>query len=103
MYISQAMEHHNASLKAASPFIANICPENSIALYMFSVLTFLFSLACLKKPNKQGSTIRSTPLTLICWKDTKYLPSAAESYENEHFKELEYSIKTSSLKDARKK
>ncbi|KAL6904059.1 putative C6 transcription factor [Trichoderma evansii] len=128
MYISQAMEHHNASFKAALSFLTNICPENSTALYMFSVLTFLFSLACPKKPdvcltetgeimpewisllrgirsimNKQGLTIRSSPLALICWKDTEYLPSEAESYENEHFKELEHSINVSSLKDARKK
>jgi hypothetical protein len=49
-YISQAMMHHQAGLRAASPQIPQMSRDNSSALYIFSVLTCIFALASPRRP-----------------------------------------------------
>ncbi|XRM37207.1 hypothetical protein ABZX51_000693 [Aspergillus tubingensis] len=51
-YISQASYHHEASLKLATPEIANITYDNCTPLFLFSALS---SFICCAKPLKLGN------------------------------------------------
>ncbi|KAI2827755.1 transcriptional regulator family: Fungal Specific TF [Aspergillus niger] len=51
-YISQASFHHDASLKLATPEIANITHDNCTPLFLFSALS---SFICCAKPLKLGN------------------------------------------------
>jgi hypothetical protein len=50
-YLSHAIRHHNASSAMALPLISNISAENIVPLYMFSVLTFVITLASPRHPS----------------------------------------------------
>jgi hypothetical protein len=49
-FISQAIMHHQAGLIAVTPILPNITKENCSAVYLFSTVTFLLTLASPRKP-----------------------------------------------------
>lgn len=49
-FISQAMLHNQESLRAVTAILPNITKENCSAVYLFSVITFILTLASPRKP-----------------------------------------------------
>ena len=49
-FISQAMLHNQAGLVAVTAILPNITKENCSAIYLFSIITFLLTLASPRKP-----------------------------------------------------
>ncbi|RDW60828.1 hypothetical protein BP6252_12211 [Coleophoma cylindrospora] len=50
-YISQALDLHHSALAKGVPALSNITAENTEAVYMFSMLTFVFSFARPRGPD----------------------------------------------------
>ena len=49
-YISQAMQHNHAGLRTMTAVLPNINQKNCSAVYLFSVITFILTLASPRKP-----------------------------------------------------
>lgn len=67
-FLSQAVLHNQAGLRAVSPIIPNITKENCSAVYLFSVLTFIVTLASPRIPGDllvNGDTSLPEWLTLF--------------------------------------
>jgi hypothetical protein len=49
-YVSQALQHHQIGLRSITSLLSNINEENCTAVYIFSALTFVFTMGRDRKP-----------------------------------------------------